>query len=241
MELLKDKLWLIKVPEIVYTQMLKEKELGVMDIYEVPSNTMEKEYEVNVNLSGKIDPKNFEVSYTKTSNFFSFKDKKAKPSKIKKIDYFGRFIATDERVSDMVTRKVAYDEFTSEPRIAYDDRKGRRNGDGVIELSVEQFRTGGGTMSDAIRRKQRKDKNLKKTRMDKEELKNLIFDLFNEQDYWTIKEIANKLDQPDNYLKSVLGEICDSIRSGPKKGFYELKRQYLKSKQDSSMKIDEKY
>ena len=62
--------------------------------------------------------------------------------------------------------------------------------------------------------------------MDLEELKTEIFNLFAEKNNWTNRELVAKLDQPENYLKEVLTEMCNYIRSGPKKGNYELKPQF---------------
>lgn len=226
MDILKDKIWMVKVPEVVYNQMLKEpRDLGYIDIFERILNG-EKVRDVTVHLGGNIDPKKFDVIYNKTDSFFSFKDKK---NKIKKISHLGRFVATDENVSDRVTMNVAKEELTNKPSIAIEYGKGRPLTEGIIPISEHQFYATSDTYQMAVSQKNRKDKHLKKTRMDKEELKKEIFNLFTEKDFWTNKELVAKLDQPENYLKEVLTEMCNYIRSGPKKGCYELKPQYLKS------------
>jgi hypothetical protein len=226
MDLFKDKIWMVKVPEIVYNQILKERDLGYVDIFEKTVNG-EKVKEVYVNLGGKIEPKKFDIQFNKTDNFFSFKDKK---NKIKKISNLGRFVASDESVSDRITMNVAKQELTNRPSIAIEYGKGRPLTEGIIPISAHQFFATNDTVQKAIEQKYRKDKNLKKTRMDRDELKKEIFNMFTEKDFWTNKELVAKLDQPENYLKEVLTEMCNYIRSGPKKGCYELKPQYLKSR-----------
>ncbi len=236
MEILKDKVWLVKVPEVVYKKMINGGEVGRMEIYDTTNpNTREREKEVKINL-GNIDTNFFDLNFNKTENFFTFKDKK---NKIKKVDYLGRFVATDEYVSDRVTMNVAKEELTNKPCVAIEYGKGRPQTEGIIPISVHQFYATTDTMQKAINQKNRKDKNLKKTRMDREELKKEIFNLFTEKDFWTNKELAGRLDQPDNYLKEVLLEMCNYIKSGPKKGCYELKPQYLKSNFNRGLDVNE--
>ena len=62
---------------------------------------------------------------------------------------------------------------------------------------------------------------------------NDIFDLFSEKRFWTLKELVDKLDQPENFLKEELNKVCDYIKSGPQKGSFELKRQYELNTKDN--------
>ncbi len=237
MDILKDKIWMVKVPETVYKQIIKERDLGYIDIFEKTING-EKVKDVTLNLGGNIEAKKFDLNFNKTDNFFSFKDKK---NKIRKINYMGRFIASDENVSDRVTMNVARQELTNKPSIAIEYGKGRPLTEGIIPISEHQFYATSDSYQMAVSQKYRKDKNLKKTRMDREELKKEIFNLFTEKDFWTNKELVAKLDQPENYLKEVLIEMCNYIRSGPKKGCYELKPQYLKSKGGDDEEMSDNY
>ena len=235
MDIFKDKIWMVKVPEVIYNQILKERDLGCIDIIEKNINGTPSR-DLKVHLRGSIDPKNFELKFDKTNSFFSFKDKK---SKIKNIDYLGRFIASDEYVSDRMTMNVYKEELSNKPAIAIERGKGRPLTEAIIPLSEHQFYATSDSYQKAVSQKHRKDKHLKKTRMDKEELKKEIFSLFTEKEFWANKELVAKLDQPENYLKEVLSEMCNYIRSGPKKGCYELKPQYVKSKSGDQMQIDE--
>ena len=236
MEILKDKVWLVKVPETVYNKILTGNEVGKMEIWEtVNPVTREKEKEVKINL-GNMDTNIFDLNFNKTENFFTFKDKK---NKIKKVDFLGRFVANDESVSDRVTVNVARQELMNKPSVAIEYGKGRPQTEGIIPISVHQYYATADTMQKAINQKNRKDRNLKKTRMDREDLKKEIFNLFTEKDFWTNKELVARLDQPDNYLKEVLLEMCNYIKSGPKKGCYELKPQYLKSNFNQDLDINE--
>ncbi len=209
--------------------MLQERDLGYIDIYELLKNG-EKTKEISVTLGCNIEPKRFELNFSHTNNFFTFKDKK---NKIKRINYLGRFLAKDEVVSDLLTMNVAKEELTNKVSIAIEYGKGRPLTEGIIRLSEHQFFATSDSYQQAVSQRNRKERNLKKTRMDKEELKKEIFNLFTEKDFWTNKELVAKLDQPENYLKDVLSEMCNYIRSGPKKGCYELKPQYIRTKSNN--------
>lgn len=229
MNLLKDKLWMVKVPEVIYNQAMRQKDLGELEIYEVTNNVGQQETKLKVNLSERITPSNFDINFDKTNNFFTFKDKK---NRVREVDYTGRFVASDESVSDSVTMNATREEVTNKPMISIERGKGRPKTEGIIPLSERQYFAINETKQRALQQKNRRDRNLKKTRKDRDELKGEIFDLFTEKDFWTNKELVATLDQPENYLKEVLSEMCDYIRSGPKKGCYELKRQYMRTKHE---------
>ena len=103
MEFIKNKTWLIKVPEIVYNQMMNTPEIGVIDI--IP--TTNSAPKVRSRLTKNFKAQNFNIFFDSSDCYMYFKEKRNKVSKIKKIDYFGRFVATDEAVSDNVTKEVA--------------------------------------------------------------------------------------------------------------------------------------
>jgi|LauGreDrversion4_2_1035121.scaffolds.fasta_scaffold191286_2 hypothetical protein len=235
MDILKDKTWMVKVPELVYNQIIKEKDIGYLHICEKNTNGNNTR-EIKVSLGGQIHPKNFEIKFDKTGSFYTFKDKK---NQIKKVDYLGRFIASDEHVSDLMTLSVYKEELSNKPAIAIETGKGRPLTEAIIPLSEHQFFATNDSSHRARSQIERKEKHLKKTRMDREELKKEIFSLFTEKEFWANKELVAKLDQPENYLKEVLTEMCNYIRSGPKKGCYELKAQYVKTSTTDKMHVEE--
>lgn len=228
MEKIKDKIYLVKIPESVFNQIIKNKEPGIVDIYENNSNTNNKD-NLDINFKVKLNGTNdsaalFNISLQKTDNLFGFKDKK---NKIKKIEYRGSLTGDSEYVSDLITRKVAKEEDDNKASIAIELKSGRPKAEGIIPISNHQFKYTEDNWASAVSAQNRKKFNLKKVRKDKEELHDEIFNLFSFKKYWTNKELVAKLDQPENYLKDVLSEVCSYIRSGPKKGCYELKEQYI--------------
>lgn len=213
MEYIENKRWLVKVPETVYDKLIKEVEIGVIDI--IPG----KKPKIQARLSRMFKAQNFDIKFEENNNYITFEDNK---SEIEKVDYFGRFVASSEQVSDEVTKEVALNIIQVTPTVQIEENSVREQYENSMRRNILE----NGSWNNRQKKKQIVEK---KTRMPKEELKSAIFNMFNDENYLTAKVIGSKLEQPDNYLKEVLGEICDYIKTGPRKGCYELKRQFLKN------------
>lgn len=59
-------------------------------------------------------------------------------------------------------------------------------------------------------------------RMPRNQLLDLLFSLFREREHWSIKPMRERTQQPEAYLKEVLGEIAFMHRSGEHNGTWEL-------------------
>lgn len=68
------------------------------------------------------------------------------------------------------------------------------------------------------------------SRMDKKVLMKLLFQLFDQYDYWTMKGLKEKTNQPEAYLKECLENIAVMERRGPYALKYRLKDEYKKSR-----------
>mmetsp|Transcript_10021 Transcript_10021/g.30614 ORF Transcript_10021/g.30614 Transcript_10021/m.30614 type:complete len:309 (+) Transcript_10021:305-1231(+) len=58
-----------------------------------------------------------------------------------------------------------------------------------------------------------------------------LFGLFERQSYWSLTEISDALDEPQQRLKDLLSEACNYNRGGPHRNMYELKDEYKTSEQ----------
>jgi hypothetical protein len=67
-------------------------------------------------------------------------------------------------------------------------------------------------------------------KMSDEDLRNVLYGLFYEKPRWTMEELYKKTQQPRQFLKDVVKEICQYNGKGEYKSTYELKSQ-LKSQQ----------
>lgn len=63
-------------------------------------------------------------------------------------------------------------------------------------------------------------------RMPKQDLLNLLFKLFEEYEYWSMKGLKERTKQPELYLKESLELIANLIKKGPYTSKYNLKPEY---------------
>ncbi|GMM33694.1 transcription factor IIF subunit [Saccharomycopsis crataegensis] len=65
-------------------------------------------------------------------------------------------------------------------------------------------------------------------RMERKELLDLLFQLFDEYDYWSMKGLKERVKQPDSWLKECLDSVATLIKRGPYASKYCLKPEYKK-------------
>ncbi|KAG2439677.1 hypothetical protein HYH02_010558 [Chlamydomonas schloesseri] len=68
--------------------------------------------------------------------------------------------------------------------------------------------------------------NLKRPRLEKEELEEILFRLFERNSAWAFKSLIAETRQPHMHLKAVLEGIATQQKRGPNKDKYELKPEY---------------
>jgi transcription initiation factor TFIIF subunit beta len=66
----------------------------------------------------------------------------------------------------------------------------------------------------------------KMARMPRNELLDMLFELFEEYPYWAIKGLRNKVQQPEVYLREVLMTVADYHRVGPYASLWSLKAEF---------------
>ncbi|PWA79677.1 transcription initiation factor IIF, beta subunit [Artemisia annua] len=69
----------------------------------------------------------------------------------------------------------------------------------------------------------------KRTRRDRGEMEHIMFKLFERQPNWTLKQLISETDQPEQFLKDLLKDLCIYNNKGPNQGTYELKPEYKRS------------
>ncbi|KAJ4702032.1 putative Transcription initiation factor IIF subunit beta [Melia azedarach] len=77
-----------------------------------------------------------------------------------------------------------------------------------------------------------KQSDVKRTRRDRGELEDIMFKLFERQPNWALKQLVQETDQPAQFLKEILNELCVYNKRGTNQGTYELKPEYKKSVED---------
>jgi transcription initiation factor TFIIF subunit beta len=79
-----------------------------------------------------------------------------------------------------------------------------------------------------------KPSDVKRTRRDRRELENIIFKLFEKQPNWALKALVQETDQPEQFLKEILNDLCMYNKRGPNQGTHELKPEYKKSSEEAA-------
>lgn len=74
-----------------------------------------------------------------------------------------------------------------------------------------------------------KPSEMKRTRRDRGELEHIMFKLFERQPNWALKQLVQETDQPAQFLKEILNELCTYNKRGTNQGTYELKPEYKKA------------
>lgn len=78
-----------------------------------------------------------------------------------------------------------------------------------------------------------KASDMKRTRRDRGELEDIMFKLFERQSNWALKQLVQETDQPAQFLKEILNELCVYNKRGTNQGTYELKPEYKKSNEEA--------
>ncbi|KAL9395029.1 hypothetical protein Peur_014314 [Populus x canadensis] len=78
-----------------------------------------------------------------------------------------------------------------------------------------------------------KQSDVKRTRRDRGELEDIMFKLFERQPNWALKQLVQETDQPAQFLKEILNELCVYNKRGTNQGTYELKPEYKKTVEDT--------
>ncbi|VVA95365.1 unnamed protein product [Arabis nemorensis] len=79
-----------------------------------------------------------------------------------------------------------------------------------------------------------KQTEVKRTRRDRGELEAIMFKLFEGQPNWTLKQLVQETDQPAQFLKEILNELCVYNKRGSNQGTYELKPEYKKTVEEDT-------
>ncbi|KAI3986196.1 hypothetical protein MKX01_004340 [Papaver californicum] len=69
----------------------------------------------------------------------------------------------------------------------------------------------------------------RRSRRDRVEMEGIMFQLFERQPNWTLRQLIQETDQPEQFLKDILKELCVYNNRGTNQGSYELKPEYRRS------------
>ncbi|XP_043701919.1 general transcription factor IIF subunit 2-like isoform X2 [Telopea speciosissima] len=78
-----------------------------------------------------------------------------------------------------------------------------------------------------------KGSEMKRTRRDRGEMEDIMFKLFERQPNWTLRQLIQETDQPEQFVKDLLKELCVYNNKGTNQGSYELKPEYKRSGEEA--------
>lgn len=96
---------------------------------------------------------------------------------------------------------------------------------GVTQANAGPLLRGTGNQSFLQSSRPAKDLNDRATRMDRPELLQVLFGLFEEYEYWSMRGLKERTHQPESYLKEVLESIAVLIKKGPYTSRYTLRKE----------------
>ncbi|XP_042503915.1 general transcription factor IIF subunit 2-like [Macadamia integrifolia] len=74
-----------------------------------------------------------------------------------------------------------------------------------------------------------KGSEMKRTRRDRGEMEDIMFKLFERQPNWTLRQLIQETDQPEQFVKDLLKDLCVYNNKGTNQGSYELKPEYKRA------------
>ncbi|CAN6710475.1 unnamed protein product [Malus baccata var. baccata] len=74
-----------------------------------------------------------------------------------------------------------------------------------------------------------KGSDMKRTRKDRGEMEDIMFNLFEQKPNRTLRQLIQETNQPEQFLKDILKDLCVYNNKGANQGTYELKPEYRKS------------
>ncbi|CAN6661746.1 transcription initiation factor IIF subunit beta [Trichomonascus vanleenenianus] len=122
-------------------------------------------------------------------------------------------------------RKAVFETVQPKSRVTFLD-----NIPGVNTPSIGGSLRGNSSMFLRAQKRDARSGDGKATRIPKNELLDLLFKLFEEYDYWSMKGLRERTRQPESYLKEVLETMATLIKKGPYAMKYTLRPEFKQMK-----------
>ncbi|KAF8396622.1 hypothetical protein HHK36_018246 [Tetracentron sinense] len=79
-----------------------------------------------------------------------------------------------------------------------------------------------------------KGSDMKRTRRERGVMEAIMFKLFERKPNWTLRHLILETDQPEQFLKDILKDLCVYNNKGTNQGTYQLKPEYKRSSQEQA-------
>jgi transcription initiation factor TFIIF subunit beta len=236
------KVWLVKVPKFLFDKWKEVKEEGIdygtLKIKNVPSS--KNAIDVTLTLDDRFSkdlPKNYKLQFTNYSpttgviptNEYIFTDNgKGAGYSIEGIVHNEATISpiVDEHYKKiMLNRTKAASKPKRQTRVmdVNDEKKAYR-----IVSDNSKFSTV------RLQETHKKVNQEKRERLPREDVVTLLFQAFDKYPYWNFNGLVEHTDQPQSYLKEILGDIGQLIKRGPYNGMWQLKKEYRNQQKEKA-------
>lgn len=127
----------------------------------------------------------------------------------------------DSKYSQMLSRRQNIGQEKERPKVTF-----LTEIPGVVQLQAGPSLTGKSTLMFLKSTANKNKGEGRAIRMPKKDLLDLLFRLFEEYEYWSMKGLKERTRQPETYLKESLELIANLIKKGPYTSKYNLKPEY---------------
>ena len=131
----------------------------------------------------------------------------------------------DKNYSKVVNQRKAMEHATDRAKVTF-----LQEIPGVTTASFSSNLRGSSMFMRAQKKDAAKSAEGKATRISQNELLDLLFRLFEEYDYWSMKGLRERTKQPESYLKEVLDTMAVLNKKGPYAMKYSLKPEFKQIK-----------
>lgn len=229
---LEQKIWLVKVPAFLadkFEQSMNEgTDLGHLKRYNqdvrAEGTSANTQWVLTVPETFKGIPRNYTMGFTqnKVENSYIFEESSNRVGK---------------KVCGTVTKHALVTPFSNDPEYRSILRKraldaGELNKPILFETQTRQLdylkpSRGANSSFGGLGKRQKVDLDSKTSRLPYKELRGILFKLFAEYRFWSLKGLQKKTRQPVSHLKDVLKEIAVLNRKGKLHTLYQLKDEYV--------------
>eukprot|EP01080_Neovahlkampfia_damariscottae_P009593 gene9593-1795_t len=210
----KQQVWLVKVPKKVSEAWNSQKSDSLADMKIIGDK-------VSIDLG---DGTEYKLDMSKPAPLYVFSDQEKKNLTLEgKVEHLCTMQPTINKNFEQMLRQRTEDTKKKKTTTSVDEKDVQR----VVRPRSHSL------MPKKIEKKERRE------RMDKEKLRDMVQSLFLQTDHWRLNDLADKTEQPVQYLKEeILSEICELNKKGKFQSYYQLKPEY-KSQTRAKMVIEE--
>jgi len=222
------RIWLVKIPKLMHQHWFDSDAMVGSEVGNVTVNNHTQDIKLTMTRPAEGIPQKWNLAIREIPNNM--------PTKVFTEDGEITF-------SGKVERKLDMEPFAENAEMADSYRALMRVRSKVSNTKTRQIQTITGTTPDHLMKQsvfnqsnpfyitKKTDRVLdKRDRKDKEVVLDMLFDLFAQKPHWEMKQLVDRTNQPQQYLKELLAEVAVYNKKGPNRQQFELKPEFAHQK-----------